>query len=145
MDGPARALLELPTGLYAVARGEKELSTKTDVPFIGSFVGTTSSVDAREFAEYEKDIKRKAEIMGGYKKNNIDKLDDYMDKYPFDDLLVETYDKGVVKLNRLRKEANEIRQSNYSQKETTELLKENKDEQNLLKNELIEQFKNYKD
>jgi hypothetical protein len=145
MDGPARLFIELPTSLYDLSTGRKDFSSKTDIPFVGSFIGTTSNVDAREFAEYEKDIKRKAEIIGGYKKNNLDRYDDYVDKYPFDEMLIETYDKGIVKLNKLRKEANEIRQSGDSPKEIAQQLKENKDEQNLLKNELIEEFKDYKD
>lgn len=144
MDGPARTFLELPTGLYNIASGQKDLSSKTDIPFIGSFVGTTSNVDAREFDDYSKQIKEKAKIIGGFKSRNPDRLDDYLDKYPFDEMLVDTYDKGVAKLNKLRKEANEIRASGDSPKEIAEQLKENKEEQNLLKNDLVEQFKDYK-
>jgi hypothetical protein len=144
MDGPARLFIELPTSLYDLSRGQKDFSSKTDMPFVGSFIGTTSSVDAREFAEYEKTIKDKAKIMKGYEERNPDKLDEYLDKYPFDDMLVKTYSDGVVKLNKLRKEANDIRNSGDSPKEIAQQLKENKDEQNLLKNELIDEFKSYK-
>jgi len=142
-DGPARMFLELPTSLYDIGQGKKDISSKTDIPFVGSFISTESSVDAREFAKYEKDIKDKAKIMKSYETRNPDMYDKYMDAHPFDDMLVKTYDHGLIQLNKLRKEANEIRNSGYSQKEMSEMLKDNKDEQNLYKNELLEQFKDY--
>lgn len=145
MDGPARAFLELPTNLYDLSSGRKEFTPK-DMPFIGSFASSESNIDAREFAEYEKDILKKEKIIKGFEENNPDRLDDYLDKYPFDDMLVKEYRHGLVKLNKLRKEANEIRRDYSSDpKERNALLKENKAEQNLYKNDLLDGFKSYKD
>jgi hypothetical protein len=145
MDGPARALLELPTNLYDLSSGRKEFTPK-DMPFIGSFVSSESNIDAREFAEYEKDILKKEKIIKGFEENNPDRLDDYLDKYPFDDMLVKEYRHGLTKLNKLRKEANEIRRDYASDpKERNLLIKENKAEQNLYKNDLLDGFKSYKE
>lgn len=144
MDGPAKAFLELPTSVYAVARGEKELSTKTDVPFIGSFVGTTSSVDTREFAEYDKKIKEMAKTLSGFEKNNlVVEQYKYLAKHPLAEVMVETYDKGTAELNELRNEANEIRRLPVDQKTIDNLLKANKFQQSLIQNELVSQFKAY--
>ena len=89
---------------------------------------------------------KKEKIIKGFEENNPDRLDAYLDKYPFDDMLVKEYRQGLVQLNRLRKEANEIRRD-YSDnpKERNVLLKENKSEQNLYKNDLLDGFKSYKD
>lgn len=145
MDGPARAFLELPANLYDLSSNRKDFTPK-DVPFVGSFFSSESNIDAREFAEYEKDILKKEKIIKGFEENNPDRLDAYLDKYPFDDMLVKEYRQGLVQLNRLRKEANEIRRD-YSDnpKERNVLLKENKSEQNLYKNDLLDGFKSYKD
>jgi len=61
-------------------------------------------------------------------------------------MLVKEYRHGLVKLNKLRKEANEIRRDYASDpKERNALIKENKAEQNLYKNDLLDGFKSYKE
>jgi hypothetical protein len=37
--------------------GQKEFKAKTDIPFIGSFIGAETNVDSREYGEMEKKIK----------------------------------------------------------------------------------------
>jgi hypothetical protein len=59
--------------------------------------------------------------------------------------LVDAYEDGTKDLNKLRAEANDIRNLPISPAEITLLLKVNKLEQNLLKNEFVEAFKMYND
>lgn len=142
MDGPSRALLELPTSIYDTASGRKEFTPKS-VPLIGSFISSESSIDAREFAEYEKDIKDTRRILEGFDKRSPESAIKYNLRNPMAELLVETYEDGNKDLNKLRAEANDIRNLPISPAEITELLKMNKLEQNLLKNELVGAFKAY--
>jgi hypothetical protein len=53
------------------------------------------------------------------------------------------YDKNLVELNRLRKEGNNIREAGYSPKDRVQLLEINKMEQNMVKANLVEMFKDY--
>jgi hypothetical protein len=53
------------------------------------------------------------------------------------------YDKNLAELNRLRKEGNEIRTAGYTPKERVQLLEMNKMEQNMVKANLVEMFKDY--
>ena len=142
MDGPSRALLELPTSIYDTASGRKEFTPKS-IPFAGSFISSESSIDAREYAEYEKDIKDTRRILEGFDKRSPESAIKYNLRNPMAELLVEAYEDGNKDLNKLRAEANDIRNLPISPAEITELLKMNKLEQNLLKNELVSAFKAY--
>jgi hypothetical protein len=143
-DGPMR-VVDLAVNSMYLAAGAKEFKAKTDVPLIGSFIGAEPNVDGREFASIEKDIKSMEEKMNMLKKADLDKYDAYLDKYPLNEEIVEFYNKEVGKhLNKLRKEANEVRfDQTLNPKERTRLLKENKEEQNIIKYDMIQQFKAY--
>jgi hypothetical protein len=143
-DGPMR-VVDLAVNSMYLAAGAKEFKAKTDVPLIGSFIGAEPNVDGREFASIEKDIKSMEEKMNMLKKADLDKYDAYLDKYPLNEEIVEFYNKEVGKhLNELRKEANEVRfDQTLNPKERTRLLKENKEEQNIIKYDMIQQFKAY--
>jgi hypothetical protein len=143
-DGPMRVVDAAVNSMY-LAAGAKEFKAKTDVPLIGSFIGAEPNVDGREFASIEKDIKAMEQKMNMLKKADMDKYDDYLDRHPLHEEIVEFYNKEVGKhLNKLRKEANEVRfDQTLNPKERTALLKENKEEQNMIKYDMIQQFKEY--
>jgi Large polyvalent protein associated domain 38 len=142
-DGIGR-LFEIGYGVTDYAADRKSFNPKTDLPLLGSFFGTKSSVDARQFAEAEKTIKSYEQIMNGFKADPV-KEADYEAKYPLRGSLVDYYNHMVgSQLNRMRHEANVIRRDpNFSPKEKEELIKLNKLEQNLLKYEMLENFKAY--
>jgi Large polyvalent protein associated domain 38 len=142
-DGIGR-LFEVGYGVTDFAEGRKEFNPKTDLPLFGSFFGTKSSVDAREFAEAEKNIKKYEGIINGFKSNPVDEAN-YDAKYPLRKSLVDYYNHtSGAQLNPLRHEANVIRRDpNLTPKEKEELLKVNKIEQNLLKYEMLQNFKAY--
>jgi hypothetical protein len=143
-DGPMRVVDAAVNSMY-LAAGAKEFKAKTDIPLIGSFIGAEPNVDGREFASIEKDIKAMEQKMNMLKKADMDKYDDYLDRHPLHEEIVEFYNKEVGKhLNKLRKEANEVRfDQTLNPKERTALLKENKEEQNMIKYDMIQQFKEY--
>ena len=143
-DGPMR-VVDLAVNSMYLAAGAKEFKAKTDIPLIGSFIGAEPNVDGREFASIEKDIKSMEEKMNMLKKADLDLYDKYLDKHPLAEEIVEFYNKEVGKhLNKLRKEANEVRfDQTLNPKERTRLLKENKEEQNIIKYDMVQQFKEY--
>ena len=51
IDGPARVIDSLVNAGYLVA-GTKEYKAKTDLPFLGSFIGSVPNVDSREFKKF---------------------------------------------------------------------------------------------
>ncbi len=69
--------------------------------------------------------------------------DKFLDRNPLAEIVTSLYDKNLAELNRLRKEGNEIRASGYTPKERTQLLEINKMEQNMVKANLVEMFKDY--
>jgi hypothetical protein len=143
-DGPMRVVDAAVNSMY-LAAGAKEFKAKTDIPLIGSFIGAEPNVDGREFASIEKDIKAMEQKMNMLKKADLDKYDDYLDRHPLNEEIVEFYNKEVGKhLNKLRKEANEVRfDQTLNPKERAALLKENKEEQNIIKYDMVQQFKEY--
>jgi hypothetical protein len=70
----------------------------------------------------------------------------YLTKNPLHEEIVDFFDKNIGTLNKLRKETNEVRiEPGLSPKLRTQLIRELNQEQNLLKYDLIQQFKAYYD
>jgi hypothetical protein len=143
MDGPARVVDSIVNATYLIG-GSKEFKAKTDLPFVGSFIGAVPNIDSREFKSMEKQV----EVMEKKLKsaeNDPEALIRVLNKNPFTEDLVEIYRKGSGgELNRLRQEANEIRRNPaFTPKDKTALLKMNMIEQNIVKHSLVEDFKAY--
>jgi hypothetical protein len=142
VDGPAR-IFEGAFGITDTVTGRKAFSAKTDLPLIGSFFGAEANVDSREFSSVEKQILEKANRLKAAELKP-ERYAKYMEANPFDDLLVESYNKDVAELNDLRKETKEIRlDNNMTPKEKQELIKVLNAQQNIIKRNLIEQYKAY--
>ncbi len=139
MDGPAKLGDLIYNSMYLVT-GEKQFKAKTDVPFIGSFIGAAPNVDSREWTSTEKQI---LEMKRRLNAPNQDAVDKFLDNYPLAEIVTSLYDKNLVELNRLRKEGNNIREAGYSPKDRVQLLEINKMEQNMVKANLVEMFKDY--
>ena len=139
MDGPAR-LGDLVYNSMYLATGEKEFKAKTDVPLIGSFIGAAPNVDGREWTSTEKQI---LEMKRRLNAPNPDAVDKFLDRNPLAEIVTSLYDKNLTELNRLRKEGNDIRAAGYSPKDRVQLLEMNKMEQNMIKANLVEMFKDY--
>jgi hypothetical protein len=83
-DGPAR-IIDTMVNNYYLANGTKEFDAKTDVPFIGSFLGAAPNIDTREFSKVEKQINELRQNVNQFKVNDPDYYySEYVLKYPFD-------------------------------------------------------------
>jgi hypothetical protein len=68
----------------------------------------------------------------------------YMEANPFDELLVDSYNKDIADLNDLRKQTKEIRlNDNMSPKDKQDIIKVLNFQQNIIKRNLIEKYKAY--
>ena len=147
MDGPGRVIESVTNGIY-LASGqaeEKELLARAKgTPLIGSFIGAVPNVDSREFSSVEKQIKEKERV---YKQAQLKPEVEvgYLEKHPFDPELIDFYNERVnAELKDLRQQANEIRlMQGLSPKERTSILKSIIEQENIVKYELIQQFKAY--
>jgi hypothetical protein len=143
IDGPARVVDLFVNSAYLMV-DQKEFNAKTDIPFIGSFIGAAPNVDGREFNSITEQVEKMAGRMNMLEKANPDEYVKYLDKNPLHEEIVDFFDKNIGALNKLRKETNEVRiEPGLSPKERTQLIRELNEEQNLLKYELIQQFKEY--
>tara|TARA_R110000822_G_scaffold36783_9_gene103376 strand:- start:1225 stop:2964 length:1740 start_codon:yes stop_codon:yes gene_type:complete len=125
-----------------LGQDKKDFTAKTDVPFLGSFVGGASNVDSREYANMENKIKKIDKHLKTLEEKDIELLVNYEMKYPMYSSVVDAYRAGQGRLNKLRKEANEIRaMAELTPKERNEQLKLVITEQNMLKKEMVEDFK----
>jgi hypothetical protein len=141
-DGPARIIDSMVSAGY-LAAGNKEFSPKTDLPFIGSFVGAKSNIDNKEFSSVERQIKELSEKLNGIKKADPESYPDFLDKNPMAEAIVAIYDRNMPALNTAREEAKRIRLSDFSPKEKTELLKDLTLQQNLIKRNMVDIFKDF--
>jgi hypothetical protein len=125
-------------------KGKKDFSPKNDLPLIGSFFGTSSSVDAREFGKMEEQIKEKRGLLKMYE-SNPEQYEKYIAANPMDETIVDIYDKVTGSdLNDLYHEAKEYRKmKELTPKEREALIKPITLEINVIKNELLQEFKAY--
>jgi hypothetical protein len=144
-DGPMRVVDAAVNSMY-LAADKKEFNAKTDIPFIGSFIGAAPNVDGREFNSITEQVEKMAARLNMLEKASPDEYIKYLDKNPLHEEIVEFFDKNIGELNKLRKETNEVRvEPGLSPKERTQLIRELNKEQNLLKYDLIQNFKAYYD
>jgi hypothetical protein len=143
LDGIGK-LAELSYGMFNLSKGAKEFNPKTDIPLIGSFFGSKSNVDSREFTSVEnqiKNIQRKlttfdtAAPLEGMK---------YDMQNPMHRDIVEIYKNQIGELNKLRHEAEQIRyEQAYTPKQRDQMLKMVILEENLIKYQMLSMFKAY--
>ena len=127
-----------------VGAGEKEFNPKTDTLLFDSFFGAKSNFDARQFSKVENQIKDMERKLNMFKTDPVRYLD-YISENPFDQGVVDLYNKAVNgDLKKTRELANNYRRmSDLSPKERKELLDNVKEQQNLIKRNLIEMFDAY--
>jgi hypothetical protein len=144
-DGLTR-LIHNSYNIGMVGTGQKEFNPKTDTLAFDSFFGAKSNFDAREFSKIENQIKDKERKLNMFK-NDPERYAEYVLANPMDQGLVDMYNKGVNgDLKKARELANKYRaMPGLSPKERKELLDNIKEQQNLIKRNLISSFKAYDD
>jgi hypothetical protein len=141
VDGIAKSLTGV-TNLGLTVTGQKDFDLKNDTIFLSSFIGTKSNVDAREFSQAENRIKQIDKRINAVK-DKPEILERYMKDSPTDFYLVDFYNKQVNgSLRQLRSAANKIRvDSNLSIKERKQQLDDVIKMENMVKRQLLDNFK----
>jgi len=140
VDGMAKALTGV-SNLGLTLTGKKEVDMKNDVPFLSSFLGSKSNVDAREFSNAEARIKEMDKRINALK-DKPELFEKYIESNPQNYYLVQYYNSAVNgSLRDLRAAANTIR----TNKDITILeRKQNLDEivklQNMVKRNILNTF-----
>jgi hypothetical protein len=144
-DGLTR-LIHNSYNIGMVGTGQKEFNPKTDTLAFDSFFGAKSNFDAREFSKVENQIKDKERKLNMFK-NDPERYMEYVSENPFDQGVVDLYNKGVNgDLKEARALANKYRaMPGLTPKERKELLDNVKEQQNLIKRHLISVFRAYED
>jgi len=146
-DGPGRVIESITNGIYLSAGQAEEkdlLARAKGTPLIGSFIGAVPNVDSREFSSVEKQIKEKERIYNQAKlKPEVEA--DYLERNPLAPELIDFYNKEVNgRLKELRQQANEVRLvQGLSPRDRTAILKSIVQEENIIKYELVQQFRAY--
>jgi hypothetical protein len=143
VDGLGR-VVELAYGAIDLTKGAKEFSPKNDIPLFGSFFGSKSSIDARQFAEGEKRIKELERRVNLFEANP-EKNAEYQSLYPLHSAVVDYYNQEYAqRLKSLQSIAKDIRMDqDLSNKNRSEMLRENKYLQDIVKNDMLENIKMY--
>jgi hypothetical protein len=123
-------------------KGEKEFNPKNDIPLFGSFFGAKTNVDSRQYSKVEKKIKEIDSRLVSMEKDDPVQYAVYVAKNPLYPSVVDAYQSKQGELNELRQKATEIRTMKYlSPKDRDQILKTITLEQNMLKYQMVEQFK----
>jgi len=129
MDGIAR-IGASGVGLASALGGEREIDLKEDVLPIASFLGRSSSVDAREYADVSKEVSKIRNQLKIFE-DSPEQLARYLERNPNAQIVVGEFDKIVNgPLRDVRQRANQIRRDpNLSIGEKRKLLDELNSEQ----------------
>lgn len=115
-------------GTVGLTSDEKEFNVKTDVPFVGSFIGKRSSVDARKFYDLQTELEDRKKLLKSYEGRPA--YDAYVQAHPEAFWMVELYDKTINgTLKDLQSEKKQIEggrgmYSDWSEKEKQAALKQ---------------------
>jgi len=123
-------------------KGEREFTPKYDLPLFGSFFGAKTNVDSRQYGKVEKKIKEIDQRLFSMEKDDPVQHALYVAKNPLYTSVVEAYQSKQGELNALRQKATEIRTAKYlSPKDRDQILKTITLEQNMLKYQMVQEFK----
>ena len=141
LDGVSK-LGEIGYNWANLDKGEREFNPKNDVPLFGSFFGAKTNVDSREYGRAEEKIKEIDKRLNSMEKDDPVQHALYVAKYPLYPSIVDTYQSKQGELNELRRKATEIRNlKGLIPKDRDQILKIITLEQNMLKHQMVEQFK----
>jgi hypothetical protein len=141
LDGISK-LGEITYNWANLDKGAKEFNPKNDIPLFGSFFGAKTNVDSRQYGKVEKKIKEIDERLYTMKKDDPMQYSMYVAKNPLYPNVVDAYQSKQGQLNKLRQKATEIRNmKGLSPKERDEMLRVITFEQNMLKYQMVENFK----
>ena len=140
-DGVAR-IIASGMGLALYAGGGREFDIKEDVLPFASFLGRSTSVDAREFADVKKEvanIARQLKILENYP----EKLAGYLNRNPNAQIIVDYFNgQENGRLRGVRERANQIRRDpNLSNSEKREMLRDLNFERDWLMSNIIASVK----
>jgi hypothetical protein len=129
------------TNLGYTVTGNKDFDPKNDLPFIGSFIGTKSNVDAREFSKVEEQIKGIDKRINSLK-DKPEALERYLEANPNAYGAVEFYNQQVNgQLREIRAVANQVRANGeLTPRERKLQLEEINGMSNMLKRQLLDVF-----
>jgi len=113
MDGLSR-LGETGYSWVNLTKGEKIFNPKTDLALIGSFFGSKSNVDSREFTSIGTKLKDLDQRIKTLSDKDPVAYAKFIANNPMADAAVGLYNSELVNINRIRAEANEIRTSSFS-------------------------------
>jgi hypothetical protein len=141
MDGIAR-LSASGVGLASVLGGAREIDLKEDALPIASFLGRSSSVDAREYADVSKEV---AKIRNQLKifEDSPEQLARYLDRNPNAQIVVDYFNKQEYgRLRNVRQRANQIRRDrDLSIAEKREMLRDLNFERDMIMRNTMESVK----
>jgi hypothetical protein len=141
LDGLSR-IGEITYNWANLDKGEKEFNPKNDIPLFGSFFGAKTNVDSRQYGKVEKQILEIDKRLVSMEKDDPVQHALYVAKNPLYPSIVEVYRSKQGELNELRQKATEIRTMKYlSPKDRDQILKTITLEQNMLKYQMVQEFK----
>jgi hypothetical protein len=133
--------------LYLISQGEKAFNPKTDTVLFDSFFGAPPNIDGKDFAEARREILKIAARLATYEAQDPKRYADYLKKNPSAQALVDTYNKEVNGyLRDLQTQANIYRRMpGLTAKERQEHVKSMVDVQNIVKRNILNILKAYKE
>jgi hypothetical protein len=134
-------------GIGLTVTGQKDFDPKRDLIVLESFLSTKSNVDSRNYAKIESEVLEKQKIINMFKQSNPEKYIDYIMNHPFDEAMIESFNKLVGgDLKKLTQDANTIRRMpGLTPKDRAQMLEVNKLTQNLYKSNIVSSVEMFKD
>jgi hypothetical protein len=140
VDGASKAFTGA-SNLGLSAFGMKEIDVKNDMPFLSSFIGSKSNVDAREYSKAEERIKTMEKRINSLR-DKPEMFREYMENHAEDYQLVQYYNNANNgALRNFRAIANQYRADpNLSIKDRKEKVEEMVKLQNMVKRNILDTF-----
>lgn len=143
IDGASR-ILHNGLGIGMTLAGQKDFDPKRDLVVLDSFLGKSSSYDARELAEVESKIKKEDSIIKMFSvPGREDQLDKYRDANPNAEMAVKIYNQQLGSLNNVRHRMKEVSNSDMSPKDKQDELRELRKNRDWIARDIIDSVQDY--
>jgi hypothetical protein len=143
IDGLSRLFLNTPYNLGLVLAGQKDFDPKRDAFVLDSFIGKAANYDAKQFSSTERQIRDMERNINMFKTDPT-VYADYLDANPMAKTIVDTFNKQVAQLNKASSISKKLRlDTTLTPRERDEALKESKLNENAIRRNIVERFKDY--
>ena len=127
--------------IYNFVTGKEDFDPKKDLPFLSSFLGRKTDVDARQYSEINDALVKNKKILDNFESRGFDDAyDRYVETHPDAEMLRQYYVTNREHLNKINAEMNKVRDQDQTPQERRDELEDYKDMRRMIMRDMVDTY-----